>query len=108
MCGGAGHCVFDYRGTHQLRDPHPRFWPALNNNQSQITPPQVPRTRMQTGALSVLCELRCSNSSMCVLCWLQAPYGVIEVAQIMLPRQFTAQQTNQARQCTQHTPTWSQ
>lgn len=38
---GAGHCVFDYRGTHQIRDPHPRFWPGLNNNQSRITPPQV-------------------------------------------------------------------
>lgn len=42
LCWSAGHCVFDYRGTHQVRDPHPRFWPALNNNQSQITPPQVP------------------------------------------------------------------
>lgn len=61
----AGHCVFDYTGTHQLRDPHPRFWPALNNNSSAITPAQE-------------------------------PYGVFTVANISLPPQFTARDTDQA------------
>ena len=54
---GAGHCVFDYRGTHQLRDPHPRFWPALNNNRSQITPPQVP-PQCKFRALSIWCRVQ--------------------------------------------------
>jgi len=38
----AGHCVFDYRGTRQLRDPTPLFWPGLSNNQSSIEPAEAP------------------------------------------------------------------
>lgn len=38
---GAGHCVFDYRGTRELRDPHPIFWPGLSNNMTSMAPAEV-------------------------------------------------------------------